>query len=50
MKSNQSEQKRKIKNENRLRELGDIIKINTIHIIGIPDEEWREKGAENLFE
>ncbi|VFV43401.1 Hypothetical predicted protein [Lynx pardinus] len=50
--NNETEQKRK-KNygtENRLRELSGYIKCSNIHIIGIPEEEVREKGAENLFE
>ena len=34
--------------ENRLREFGEFIECNNIHIIGVPKEE-REKGAENLF-
>ena len=37
-------------NENRLRELSDSIKHNNIHIIGILEEEEKEKGEENLFE
>ena len=31
-------------------ELSDSIKWNNIHIIGIPDEEEREKGAEGVLE
>jgi len=52
MESNQAEQVREKnnQNENRLRELSESIKHNDIHIIGIPEEEEREKGVENLFE
>jgi len=39
-----------MKNENRLRELSNSIKHNNIYIIGIPEREEGEKGAENLFE
>ena len=35
--------------ENRLRELSDSIKCNSIQIIGVPGGE-REKGGEGLFE
>ena len=34
-----------IQNENRLRILSNSIKYNNIHIIVIPEEEEREKGA-----
>ena len=30
--------------ENRLRELSDSIKCNNIHVIGVPEEEVRERG------
>ena len=36
--------------EGRIRELRDAIKWNNIHIIGIPEEEEREKGAEGVLE
>jgi len=36
--------------ECRLRELSDSIKRNNIHIIGVPEDEEREKGAKGLFE
>ena len=46
--------KRKIKttqdHEGRIRELSDSIKQNNIRIIGIPEEEKREKGAEGVLE
>ena len=32
--------------EGRIGELSDAIKWNNIHIIGIPEKEEREKGAE----
>ena len=41
----QDKNKTIIKNENKLRELSNTIKPNTIHIIEISEEE-REKGAE----
>ena len=53
MESNQAEQKREkrmMQNKNRLREISDSIKHNNICILGIPGEDVREKGAENLFE
>ena len=34
----------------RHRELSDSINHYNIHIIGVPEEEEREKGAEGLFE
>ena len=39
-----------MQNENRPRELSDSIKCSNIHIIGVPEEEERGKGAENLSE
>ena len=53
MESNEVEQKRErrvLQHKNRLRELSDSIKHNNIHIIGVQEEEEREKGAENLFQ
>ena len=35
--------------EGRIRELSDATKRNNIHIIGIPGEEDREKGAEGVL-
>ena len=52
LKTNQAEQKREkrtMQNKKRLSKLSDFIKCNNIHIIGVPGEEQREKGAENLF-
>ena len=43
--------KTKAKDHNtRLRELSDLLKGNNIQIIGVPEDEEREKGAENLCE
>ena len=53
MENNEAEKKREIKlldHEGGLRELTDSIKQNNIHIIGVPEEEEQEKGAEGLFE
>ena len=36
--------------EGRIRELSDAMKWNNIRIIGIPEEEEREKGAEGVLE
>ena len=33
-----------------MRELTDIIKRNNVHIVGIPEEEERGKGAEGVLE
>ena len=52
MQSNQAEQKREkriMQNEIRLRELSDFIKHSNICIIGVPEEEERGKGADNLI-
>ncbi|KAI5933824.1 LINE-1 retrotransposable element ORF1 protein [Manis javanica] len=38
------------RNETILRELCDQSKRNNIHIIGVPEEEEREKGIESVFE
>ena len=43
-------EKRISKNERIVRELCDQSKWNNIHIIGIPEEEEREKGIESVFE
>ena len=51
MENNEAEQMRERRTmdyENRLRELSDSIEHN-IHIIGVPEEEEREKEAEVLF-
>ena len=36
--------------EGRIRELSDAIKQNNVRIIGIPEEEEREKGADGVLE
>ena len=38
------------KNEDRLRDLWDNIKLNNIHFIGVPEGREREKGPEKMFE
>ena len=46
-----SRQKTKWKNpESNIRDLWDNIKQANLHIIGIPEEEEKEKGIENIFE
>ena len=53
MEKEESEKKRdkKIQEyEGRIRELSDAMKQNNIRIIGIPEEEEREKGAEGVLE
>ena len=52
MKNNETEKKRERKvldHKCRLRELSNSLKCNN-SIIGVPDDEDREKGAESLFE
>ena len=46
----QTKEKRMKRNENSLRDLWDNIKCNNIHIIGVSEEEDREKGPEKIFE
>ena len=43
-------EKRIKKNEDSIRDRWDHIKRTNIRIIGVPEGEEREKGAENLFE
>ena len=45
-----NEEKRTRKNEERLRNLQDILKRSNIQIIGVPEEEEEEQEIENLFE
>jgi len=48
MENNEAEQKKErriMQQENRLREFSD-----SIHIIGVPEEEERQKWAENVFQ
>ena len=46
----QNEETRTEKNEERLRNLQDILKRSNIHIIGVPEGEDEEQKIENLFE
>ena len=46
----QSKEKRMKRNEDSLRDLWDNIKCSNIHIIGVPEEEYREKGLQKIFE
>ena len=45
-----NEETRIWKNEERLRNLQDILKHSNIRIIGVPEEEEEEQKIENLFE
>ena len=36
--------------EGKIREISDALKRNNLHIIGIPEEEERRKGAEGILE
>ena len=45
-----NEETRIRKNEERLRNLQDILKCSNIRIIGVPEEEEEEQKIENLFE
>ena len=49
-KAEYTKKKETLKNEGSLKDLWDNIKCTSIHIIGIPEEEKREKVTENLFE
>ena len=46
----QNKEKKMKRNEDSLRDLWDNIKLNYICIIGVPEEEEREKGPEKTFE
>ena len=46
----QKKENRMKRNEDGLRDLWDDITCTNIHIIGVPEGEEREKGAENIFE
>ena len=51
--NNEAEKKRQIKakeHDLRIREISDSLKRNNIRIIGVPEEEEREKGVEGLCE
>ena len=45
-----NKEKRKKRNEDSLSDLWDNIKHTNIRIIGIPEEEEKEKGPEKIFE
>ena len=51
MESNQAEKEKNIvtKNQNRHREFRNIIKYNTISIIGIPEGEQRKQGGHRSY-
>ena len=46
----QNKEKRMKKNEDSLRDLWDNIKRTNIRIIGVPEEEEKKKGTEEIFE
>ena len=46
----QNKIKRMIITEDSLRDLWDTIKYTNIQIIGVPEEEEKKKGYENIFE
>ena len=46
----QNKSKRMKRTEDSLRELWDNIRLTSIRIIGIPEEEEKKKGYEKIFE
>jgi len=53
MENKEAEKKRDkllLDHEGRIREISDTIRRNNIRIIGIPEEEERERGAEGVLE
>ena len=50
MKLKKNRERKVMDHKGRLRELSDLLKHSNIHIIGISEDEEREKGAEGLFE
>ena len=46
----QNKEKRMKRSEDSLRDLWDNIKHTNIRIIGVPEEEKKEKGSEKIFE
>ena len=48
--SERKKEKRIKRNEDNLRHLWDNIKCHTIQIIGVPEEEEKNQGSENIFE
>ena len=49
-KAEQKRDKQLLDHEGRIREISDTIRGNNIRIIGIPEEEERERGAEGILE
>ena len=45
-----NKEKRLKRNEDSLRDLWDNIQCTNIHIIGVPEGDEREKGAEKIYE
>ena len=45
----QNKEKQMKRNEDSLRDLWDNIKLANIHIIGVPEEEEKEKGPEIIY-
>ena len=45
----QNKEKRMKRNEDSLRDLWDNIKCTNIRIIGVPEDEEKEKGSEKIF-
>ncbi|RBM18135.1 hypothetical protein DEH69_13430, partial [Streptomyces sp. PT12] len=53
MENKEAEKKRDkqlLDHEGRIREINDTIRRNNIRIIGIPEEEERERGAEGIMQ
>ena len=46
----QNKEKRMKRNEDILRDLWENIKCNNIRTIGVPEEEYKKKGTEKIFE
>ena len=46
----QTKEKRMKRNEDSLRDLWDNIKLNNIHIVGVPEGEERDKRPQKIFE
>ena len=47
---NEAERKKRIKNEDNLRDLWDNVKCPNIRIIGVPEEEDKKKGHKKILE
>ena len=48
--ADQKRDKQLLDHEGRIREISDTVRRNNIRIIGIPEEEERERGAEGILE